>query len=597
MKFGLKEKLIILSLCLVIIPVLIIGLSVCRSAEDAVYTLIKEKLEIQVNAKLDEITTLNKGLEDILKGAVAVMKAKFFADQTAGQQYAEINNSELFFIFSDGTRRKLSVGDHSFIDNIAESLGRDFVATVFKVENNEAIRVTTSVVKEDGKRAVGTKLGSAVYNEVVYNKKVFSGVADILGQEYFTIYYPLLNLNGEVTCILFAGIKSKVFLNDFKTQLLATKVGKTGYMYVMDKSGKLIIHPNSEGKNIYENDFARKMCAERNGYILYSWEGKPKVVAYAYYEPKEWIIASGSYLSDFTGPLLKIMRTILLIGALSIILGSLAAVIFASRIIKSLTQVIESLDSSSEQTMSAAGEVSSASQQLSQGATEQAASLEETSSSLDELNSMIRQNADNSDSASRLAQAASDAAGDGDSAMVQMQTAMNDINVSSEKISKIIEIIKEIAFQTNLLALNASVEAARAGDHGKGFAVVADEVRNLAQRAAAAAQDTKILIEDSIGKVKAGAQIADSAGESLKNIMESSKKVADIIHEIATASREQSEGISQITDAVSQMDQVTQQNASVAEESASASEELSAQAEALRDMIVHLQNIVGLNTQ
>ena len=94
-------------------------------------------------------------------------------------------------------------------------------------------------------------------------------------------------------------------------------------------------------------------------------------------------------------------------------------------------------------------------------------------------------------------------------ALEQTVGAIAEINASSDKISRIIKVIDEIAFQTNILALNAAVEAARAGEAGMGFGVVADEVRNLAQRCAQAARDTTALIEESVGKARDGKEKVD----------------------------------------------------------------------------------------
>lgn len=152
----------------------------------------------------------------------------------------------------------------------------------------------------------------------------------------------------------------------------------------------------------------------------------------------------------------------------------------------------------------------------------------------------------------------------------QVVTTMSDISHSSKKIAEIIGLIDSIAFQTNILALNAAVEAARAGEQGRGFSVVAAEVRHLAQRSATAANEIKKLIETSVEKVDAGMVLAEHAGNTMQEIIDSVQNVSSIMNEIASASREQSTGIGQVNDAVAEMDEVTQQNAALVEQAASA---------------------------
>jgi methyl-accepting chemotaxis protein len=162
--------------------------------------------------------------------------------------------------------------------------------------------------------------------------------------------------------------------------------------------------------------------------------------------------------------------------------------------------------------------------------------------------------------------------------VAQVVDTMESINASSRKISDIIGVIDGIAFQTNILALNAAVEAARAGEQGRGFAVVATEVRNLAQRSAAAAKEIKTLIGDSVDKVDVGSKLVIEAGSTMGEIVDSVRRVTDIMAEIMSASVEQSTGIEQVNRAIGQMDQVTQQNAALVEQAAAAAESLQEQA-------------------
>jgi CHASE3 domain sensor protein len=249
------------------------------------------------------------------------------------------------------------------------------------------------------------------------------------------------------------------------------------------------------------------------------------------------------------------------------------------------TGAIVQVDQIATGVAAASQQLAAASEQLSSGAQQSASSLEETASSLEEMTATVRQNADNADQANQLANSSRETAEKGGAVVANAVRAMGEINQASRKIADIITTIDEIAFQTNLLALNAAVEAARAGEQGRGFAVVAGEVRNLAQRSATAAKEIKGLIEDSVSKVETGSQLVNQSGETLEAIVNSVKRVTDIVGEIAAASREQSAGIDQINKAVAQMDQVTQANASQTEEMSGTAVSLSGQAEQLQGVV------------
>jgi len=282
--------------------------------------------------------------------------------------------------------------------------------------------------------------------------------------------------------------------------------------------------------------------------------------------------------------------------ALLLLCACLAVGGVALFVVRQTTRVLHGIASNigegAEQVASAAVQVSSASQSLAQGSSEQAASLEETSSSSEEINSMTRKNAENSKVAAEFTSQVDQRVAAANQTLEQMAASMTEINTSSEKVSKIIKVIDEIAFQTNILALNAAVEAARAGEAGMGFAVVADEVRNLAQRCAQAARDTASLIEESITKSRDGMSKLDQVSGAIRSITESAAKVKTLVDEVNLGSQEQARGIEQIAKAIAQMEQVTQKNAANAEQSASASEELSGQAETMRSVVGELQAMV-----
>jgi len=260
-----------------------------------------------------------------------------------------------------------------------------------------------------------------------------------------------------------------------------------------------------------------------------------------------------------------------------------------SQMAANMNEVMSNINAASEQVASGARQVSDSSMALSQGATEQASSIEELTASVEEISSQTRLNAQNATEANTLAENAKTNAVKGNDQMKLMLKSMDEINESSNNISKIIKVIDEIAFQTNILALNAAVEAARAGQHGKGFAVVAEEVRNLAARSANAAKETTALIEGSIKKVEGGTKIANETAVALVQIVDGIERVSNLVGDIAVASNEQAQGVEQINQGIGQIADVVQTTSATSEETAAASEELSSQAEMLKNQVARFK--------
>ncbi len=258
-------------------------------------------------------------------------------------------------------------------------------------------------------------------------------------------------------------------------------------------------------------------------------------------------------------------------------------------LIDTMSTIIAEISETSQTLTIAAREIATGNTDLSQRTEQQAASLEETAASMEELTNTVRQNAENAQQANKLTSSASEVAIKGGSVVAEVVHTMDGITQSSRKIADIIGVIDEIAFQTNILALNAAVEAARAGDQGRGFAVVAAEVRNLAQRSANAAKEIKGLISDSVSKVESGSRLVDTAGKTMEEIVQSVRRVTDIMAEISAASQEQRGGIEQVNNAIVQMDQVTQQNAALVEEAAAAAKSMEDQTSSMAEMVAQFR--------
>lgn len=256
-----------------------------------------------------------------------------------------------------------------------------------------------------------------------------------------------------------------------------------------------------------------------------------------------------------------------------------------NKISEELRDTIGQISRSSALVSSNADQSSANAANLSEGTLEQAAAVQELSATIEDISGQIKHTAENAGKASDMTQNMLSELDMSNSKMKALDTAMKDIDASSQKVSKIIKTIEDIAFQTNILALNAAVEAARAGEAGKGFAVVADEVRNLASKSADAAKDTTALIQSTLSAVSSGMQLTNEAKQSLTAVVDSATTVQQSTKEISDATASQDMAVSQVVLGVSRISTVVQTNSAASEETAAASQELTEEVHKLNELV------------
>ncbi|WP_406735585.1 methyl-accepting chemotaxis protein [Thioclava sp. GXIMD4215] len=268
-----------------------------------------------------------------------------------------------------------------------------------------------------------------------------------------------------------------------------------------------------------------------------------------------------------------------------------------NRTIDSLSHLVGSIQTSVSHILNNSAEVSQASSDLSHRTESAAATLEETAAAVEELAANTASAAENSRRTEKIVDSSKSETLASREIMAQAVAAMNSIAESSNRITRIIGVIDDIAFQTNLLALNAGVEAARAGDAGRGFAVVASEVRALAQRSSEAASEIGGLISESSQSVTVGVDLVGQTDTALQRIADSIAAIATNVSSVANSVEEQSHAVREINSATAQLDQMTQQNAAMFEETSAASLALSQEAQTLNEAITQFRVSTAQDTR
>ena len=518
--------------------------------------------------------------------------------------------------------------------------------TIFLKSPEGLLRAATSLKKPDGKRAVGTfvPVQSPVY-QMISSGKPFTGRAQVLGQWYQTIYAPVFVENNVVGAIFMGApdLASQRIMDNLKKK----KLLETGYFYIMDSSGTMILHPTKQGDNVLSaldldgRTIFKEIIEKKNGRIDYRWlnsetnRAQEKLALFRYFPDMDWYVAASLNVAEAEAPLMRLRQIALSTTIAMTLLMVVITLIFGKAVVERFNGALNTVASSVEAVKRGAVELGTSSESLASGTAQQSSNLENTVSALDQIRAMTAANLDSTVRTNSLSADMESNATRGRRALEELLAAISKISEnnretgqkmseSNRRVSQIAVVVKsmeektkainEIVFQTKLLSFNASVEAARAGESGRGFSVVAEEIGRLAVMSGKISEEIRKGIESSAQQVheiinsaqaeiqtlvkaasestEGGVRTAVSCQSAFEVIITQISQMHSSVAEINSASAEQAKGIEVISNAMREMEVATHQNSKVAVQSQQIGNDLDANSTALEDSMTGLKQFL-----
>ncbi len=551
----------------------------------------------------------------------------------------------------------IGVGGNAFnmnfdeVDSFSRLTGG--AATVFVRMGDDFLRVTTSLKKEDGSRALGTMLGkSHAGYETVMAGNVYLGRANLFGRDYMTKYSPVKDDGGKVVGILFVGFDITEGIGKLRDELSASRIGETGHYFVLDASkgpnrGVLAQHHELQGKNVLTTPglegYAQVLDA-RTG----SLEKDGKLFVFLPFDPWYRVFGITIDASELHLAAAAVRNQLILFGLLVAVLGCVATYWVLSRKLQPLQQLAEDaarlgagdltvrakvssadevgqlatafnkmaeqvselvvrLKRAAESVRGAVSQVQDASCHVSQGSDQQSEAASRAAAALEQVTASLQGVSESAQASRRLSEQTNDLSSKGEAvalraadetsaiaaAVRESADMIGALNLRSEQITQVVKVIKDIADQTNLLALNAAIEAARAGEQGRGFAVVADEVRKLAERTSQATVEIGGMIASIQSETSSAVASMGTGSERVEQGVRLVREAVEALNEIRRAAGESLAKAAEISAAMQEQSQASSEIAHNVESIAAMADENSACAQRNQQTVANLDSLAA----